>query len=487
MAPIVKPFAGATLALLAILSANAAALASECQYEVTPTDNIATALDIAIACDGGLPAAFVMRNSLGAAWAGAMSLSDGTIVEPDTARWDIPSASRGGTAHYRIALRAMAESNDSYETALAAGRSIYAAPATWLAVPADGDQNFLSIRFLLTSGGGVATALPATEGRYRIDARQVARTGPTVFGEFHRLDVPVAASSTIASRGDAPSAIDLVILDGAMEADEVALSRWVADSGTAVAQFWRKFPVERLLVVLVPVSGTSTPYGRVLSVGGITVMILVGNEIPAEKLYAEWVLIHELLHLGSPYVRDTGAWMNEGIATLYEPIIRARAGWKTREEVWREWLGWMPNGLRAMGPVGLEDAMGGGVYWGGALFLLLADIELRTRTDLAIGVEDCLRAIRDSGGTIDSTWPTDRFLAECDAATGGTTLTDLAAKHLGPGDPPDLDALWAQLGVSLAPDGTIRFDDDAPLAAVREAILDGGPNAAWKPVPVTIQ
>ena len=66
--------------------------------------------------------------------------------------------------------------------------------------------------------------------------------------------------------------------------------------------------------------------------------------------------------------------LNEGIATLYEPVIRYRAGWKPREDVWREWIGWMPNGLRAMGPVGLREAMSGGVYWGGALFLLLADI-----------------------------------------------------------------------------------------------------------------
>ena len=77
--------------------------------------------------------------------------------------------------------------------------------------------------------------------------------------------------------------------------------------------------------------------------------------------------MHEFLHLGSPLMRDEGPWLNEGIATFYEPVLRARAGWKTEDEVWREWISQMPRGMPAMTEIGLSNAGRGGIYWGGAV------------------------------------------------------------------------------------------------------------------------
>ncbi|MEX2296539.1 MAG: hypothetical protein WD715_03940 [Dongiaceae bacterium] len=92
--------------------------------------------------------------------------------------------------------------------------------------------------------------------------------------------------------------------------------------------------------------------------------------------------------------------------------------------------------------------------------------------------------MRDRGGTIAEIWTTDRFLETCDGALEGATLADLAAQYLGPAEPPDLAALWTKLGVSMQEDGTIVYDDTAPLADVREAILTGGPDARWAPVTI---
>ncbi|MEX0807689.1 MAG: hypothetical protein WD044_03080 [Dongiaceae bacterium] len=469
-------------ALLLWRSADAGA--AECRYDVVPGDAVATEIHITIDCDGGLPERFVMRNGAGAAWAGDMTLADGSSIAPEDAGWTVPADRRAGSLTYSVPLRAMAEANRSYEVALASGGSVLASPDAWLAVPEPAGDWTLAIAFEPPDDGDVATALPRSHGRHRIAARSIARTGPIVFGQFYRLSMTMPAPNAL-DRGDgATTSIDLVILDGVDEADALAWAGWVDRSGHAVAEFWRGFPVERPLVVLVPVEGVGVPYGRVVSVGGLAAMILVGKETPAADLYQDWVLIHELLHLGTPYARDTGPWLNEGIATLYEPVVRARAGWKSTDEVWREWIEWMPNGLRTLGPVGLEEARGGGVYWGGALFLLLAEIEVRERTGLRLGVEDCLRAVRNEGGTIGEIWPTAKILERCDAALGGSTLADLAARHLGPGEPPDLAALWGRLGVSLNPDGSIAYDDAAPLAAVRDAILSGGPEARWAPVPI---
>jgi hypothetical protein len=421
-----------------------------------------------------------------------MNLSDGDIdVIPDGERWLVPPGTRDGTARYTLALRAMAETMGRYVRAGKARDAVFADLDAWLARPEPGDGYTLSIGIELADGGDVATALPPEGERYRIAAGDVVAAGATVFGTFERTTVEVPAPGALVANSDARATIDLVILLPPMDfigrpapTSTAQLVEWVERSGRAVAEFWGGFPVEHSLLLLVPTEGRRPTYGRVNGSGGISILVLVGTKAEPADLYQDWTLIHELLHLGSPYVRDTGAWLNEGIATFYEPIMRMRAGWKTREEVWQEWIEWMPNGLRAMGEVGLEDAQGSGIYWGGALFLLLAEIEVRQRTNLALGIEDCLRDIRDAGGTTDARWSSFDFIRLCDATFGGVTVSNLMINHLGPGTPPDLDALWAELGVSMEDEGAIRFDDSAPLAAVRDAILSGGPNAKWQPVPL---
>ena len=63
-------------------------------------------------------------------------------------------------------------------------------------------------------------------------------------------------------------------------------------------------------------------------------------------------------------------------------------------------------------------------------------------------------------------WSVDRILATADKAVGDTVLTELYQRIKDVPAPPDLDALWRDLGV-----GSNGFDEAAPLAAVRRAIL----------------
>jgi len=460
-----------------------AARALECRYDVVVSDAIASELSVTIECDGGLPVSLAMAEGA-PAWAGAMTLSDGGgEIEPDGERWLIPPGTRDGTAHYTLAFRAMAETMGGYVSADRTVGAIFAEPDAWIAAPEPGDDYELSIKFTLPNGGDIATSLPFDGERYRISAKNLWGAGPTVFGTFERIAVEVPAPGSLANGTNDTTSIDLVVVGRTLMKRADELHEWVKASALVNAEFWRGFPLETPLLILAPSDGNGITDGRVESNGGVTVIVRVGHRTERDELYQDWVLIHEMLHLGSPYMRDTGAWLDEGIATFYEPIIRMRAGWKTREDVWREWIEWMPNGRGAMGEVGLEDSEGGGIYWGGALFLLLAEIEVRERTNLTLGIEDCLRAVRDSGRTADTTWTTYEFATFCDATLGDLTVRNLMINHLHPGEPPDLDALWTRLGVSLV-NGEIRFDDTAPLAAVRDAILTGGPNAQWQPVPI---
>jgi hypothetical protein len=130
----------------------------------------------------------------------------------------------------------------------------------------------------------------------------------------------------------------------------------------------------------------------------------------------------------------------------------------------------LPKGLPGPRDPGLDGTRDWGrTYWGGALFWLLADVEIRQRTDNRRGLEHALRGIVAAGGTIASRWPIEKALAEGDRAVGLGVLVPLYAR-MGPAPMSmDLDDLWSRLGV-VRGTGGVRFDDRAPLAAVRRAI-----------------
>lgn len=391
----------------------------------------------------------------------------------------------------------MAEANQNYDSALKIGGSVMADVGGWLAVPVgknDGRYE-LGFRFAPPAGSDYATAMPLVDGYHRLDAGDILYAGPLLLGKFERRSLDLPGPLALAPDSADPTRraqVDLAFLDGLGVADADQLASWIGDTAQVNAGFWQGFPVAQSLVIVLPVDGRGLPFGRVLNRGGVTTLLLVGKESPVAELYQEWVLIHEFLHLGTPFIRDRGSWFNEGIATFYEPIVRFRAGWKSEDEVWLEWLGMMERGLPAMGEVGLSEARGGGVYWGGALYWLLAEIAERARSDLKHGAEDGLRALLIESGAIDAFDRTGSATATMDRALKGSTFGDLADAHVaGKGPPIDLQDLWARLGVAIGPDGKIVYDDNAPLAAVRAAIVAGGPAEGPKAgpglVPVSAQ
>ena len=129
-----------------------------------------------------------------------------------------------------------------------------------------------------------------------------------------------------------------------------------------------------------------------------------------------------------------------------------------------------PRDCRRPGDRGLDRThTWGRTYWGGALFCLAADVEIRRRTGNAKGLQDALRAINHAGGTIESEWPLDRALRIGDEATQGRTLAELYRKMASQPFAVDLDHLWEQLGVGREW-GRSVLDDRAPWAGTREAI-----------------
>jgi hypothetical protein len=181
-------------------------------------------------------------------------------------------------------------------------------------------------------------------------------------------------------------------------------------------------------------------------------------------------MTHELVHMGIASLADEHHWFEEGLATYVEPIARGQNGQLPAEKVWRDMVSGMPQGEPQRGDRGLDRThTWGRTYWGGAMFCLVADVEIRRATENRRGLQDALRAIADAGARINTEPALPPILHIGDQATGATVLSDLYRRWKDTPVNVDLDQLWEELGVRPMPNG-IDFDDDAPLAQVRRAI-----------------
>jgi hypothetical protein len=245
---------------------------------------------------------------------------------------------------------------------------------------------------------------------------------------------------------------------------------WISSSARAVAIYYGRFPVSRLQLKIRLFDGHGVRGGRTTGWDGAVISVGVGRLSSIADLSIDWVLTHEMVHLAFPSVPDEHHWIEEGTATYVEPIARARAGGLTPEKIWGDLVDGLPQGLPKAGDRGLDfTPTWGRTYWGGALFCLLADIEIRKRTSNKKGLEDALSAILEAGGTVESDWSLDRAIQIGDKGTGVPVLRELYQKMRAVPAPTNLDALWKELGVE-SQDGRIRFNNEAPLAPIRMAI-----------------
>lgn len=245
---------------------------------------------------------------------------------------------------------------------------------------------------------------------------------------------------------------------------------WIKASAKAVSTYYGRFPVPSLRLLLVPVDGARIRGGTTWGYRGAAIRLPFGRDSSEDDLRRDWVIVHEMVHTALPDLDDRYAWLSEGLAVYVEPIARVQAGDLPAREIWQAMMRDMPKGLPQAGDQGLDNTdTWGRKYWGGAMFCLLADIEIRKRTGNRLGLQDAMRGVLAAGGNHEQDWPLARVLATADKAVGVDVLTRLH-DEMGPKSvTPDLAALWRDLGLK-AQGESLEFDDTAPLAAIRKAI-----------------
>jgi hypothetical protein len=462
--------------------------ANACQVDVVPQRLPRLVLDIALTCN--VADELTLRSSGGrmAEFVASMRDKAGQRVEPVGRDWSVVGAGGVATLSYRFDLDGFIDDANRVTSGLRRGETRLALLDSWLLQPLSGGLALpLAITVRQTPETRFATGLRFSAGAWRLPDVPVRFAGYTVFGSFRVESVPVPPPGSLGpgaaagSTQPGPAYIDTVVMDGPLDVPLPQLTDWVRQSAAAVANYFDGYSDHRSLLVLLPTSGSGVPFGRVVPGGGISMVVLVGQSAHARGLYNEWVLVHEMIHTALPFIYGRGTWMMEGAATYLEPIIRHRAGWKSEADVWREWIDNMGRGLSGLTETGLRN--GGSPYWGGALFMLLADIEIRRATGLRLGLEDCLRATLQGGANGVERWSVQEMLQACDRVTGKPVMEALARRHVDAASPLDLPGLWRELGVELR-DGMIVYDERAPLAAIRDLIVKGPAARRGRTVPL---
>lgn len=440
-----------------------------CRYEATLSSEVPAALEVSVECEGsGLKGLTIASESLARYVHDVVDRSrpEHPALAPSGQSWVLERPTQALRVKYRVDLEAMAHDTADFDQALRVGGSLVAPVSSWLLYPKPlrvGTPVTVTVRAATGFATGLRRGLAPNS--YALEAHEIPVATYSVFGDFEQRVLRV---------GPAGAPLTLAVLDGALEVDVPTLEHWVSDAAAAVSMFWGRFPDDQAFLTIVPKRGRKgILYGKVLPESAPGVVLEMGEKTTREDLYSDWILVHELFHLGSPSFYREGKWLDEGLATYFEPIIRARAGWIDEQAVWDEFMRSMPQGLTAVGRLGLEKGQSyRDIYWGGAVYCLLADLEIRERTGGRFGLEHGVRAVLEAGGKSSEVWSLSEVFKVADAAVGAPVLLTLANQHAYAATPVDLDAIWARLGVVRTETGA-ALDDQAPLAVLRRSIVQG--------------
>ena len=297
----------------------------------------------------------------------------------------------------------------------------------------------------------------------------LADSGPTSAQPGHNLQIIATRNLTLDG-----GTIQMDFAAGPLDLPQDAIAAHILEAADAVVAYYGRFPVDRDRILIVPTPdrhgiGNGTTWGNMAGFPAMT-RIHIGQHATIQDLDDDWMMTHELVHTALPNLPDDQHWMEEGIAVYVEPLARVMTGELTARKVWHDMVRDMHQGEPQAGDQGLDHThTWGRTYWGGALFCLVADVEIRRETHNQKGLRDALRAIVAHGGTINHDWELPKALAIGDEGTGTHVLTDQYAKWKDAPVTVDLDQLWTELGIRRTGD-VIEFVDNAPLAKIREAI-----------------
>ena len=474
-----QPFRQVAVLLVVLwLLAPTAAAAGSPRYTVT-TDERLEHLDVRACFEGSVPRRLTARDERAPDLLRAVRLHtrDGIIeLKLQGSTLALPNTGAPACVQYRVDLSGIGKKkwrSGNWRTRDA----IVLDPALWLWYPygAQEDERW-RLDFELPQGYDVSAPwhrIGRTRGvvTYEVRERMPGWDARMAIGRFRVELIELPGGR-----------IRYALLPGEPAPDVAALRRWVTSGARALVTAYGRLPVHEVQLLVVPIGRgrEPVPWGEVKRGGGDAVHLYIDQRRPAEAFMADWVLVHELSHLLHPVIDAPDRWLSEGIASYYQNVVRARAGLRSAPWAWNALHAGFQRGIRGT-PRGrslaevsetmMRDQSFMRVYWSGAAIALLADVDLRRRSEGTQSLDTALAAFGDCCLPADRSWSARELMRKLDQFTGTTVFMDLYRKHVDSDDFPDLGAVYGELGLQSMSATRLRLDPMAPGAAICEAIM----------------
>lgn len=254
---------------------------------------------------------------------------------------------------------------------------------------------------------------------------------------------------------------------------------WMEEAARSVAQVHGKFPQPspQLLVVAIGERGEPIPWAQVMRGGGVAGHFYIDQHRSLKEFSDDWTPTHELAHMLIPFVSSRDRWLSEGLASYYQNVLRGRDGRLPEAIAWQKLHAGFERGVKGTQGLPLSQAsrdMGESgsymrVYWSGAAILMLADVELRRRTNGEHSLDSALEGLYQCCMANTRSWRARELFDRLDEITGTDVFSKLYQRHVGATDFPDAFSLYEELGLVLKKN-RIKLDDGAPYAGIRRAI-----------------
>ena len=434
-------------------------------------DRSLSRLDIVANFDGPVTGVAARSRSAARFLRDAIDCDTGQTLRNNQRRLLTPPA---GISCLRYSVNLTQAARDERRNAYLDSANVIVSPTVWMWRPRLGGDDVIEVRFELPDELRVSVPwqpLPDERHAYRLTASPQSGTAIAIFGRFD------SATTTIA--GDS---LRVDVLRTRQRVDLAETVAWVAEAARNVTLAYGRFPNPAARVVVFPLysspwrSDSPVYFGRVIRDGGETVELLIDPDQPLDAFYTDWTATHELSHMMLPFVRRQQRWLSEGFAQYYQNLLLARAGRYSEREAWQRLYEGFERGRSSVPGLSPNQAAGGGernsrmkIYWSGAALALLADVELRRRSNGAESLDTVLGELQRCCLPAQGSWSGRRLFRKLDSFLDEPLFMSLYERHADSAGFPDVRPLLLQLGVSIE-DGAIRLDDRAELAEIRATL-----------------
>ncbi|MCP1728444.1 hypothetical protein J2T60_002444 [Natronospira proteinivora] len=407
-------------------------------------------------------------------------------VEVSGSQMRLPDRADDDCVHYQVDLGKAARAR-SIGIAARTGDALVLSPQIWLWRPRSLNP-YIDIRLHFEREEGMDIQGPWQADPDWLDASSESEAedqGPVfrlgypplgwdsdfIMGRFERFQLDSEQTRVTVAKADGPGE----------RADMTLTRQWLQAGLEAAESIFGQLPSERGQVIIVPLDSGDRPVarGRVSRAGGLSMSLGMNGHQPESDYQADGLIAHEFIHWLHPPVASDHRWLPEGLATYYQYIGLARAGHLSPAEAWQRFMEDMDDGIWDRRPGTVLDIArrmnreGGAdyVYWASAAMMLIADVELRRRSDkqqsldhiLAQWVDCCFDQRRSADGR--------DVMDRLDELAGGEPIfRPLYDDHVLSVGFPDIEQLLESLGLPQAGE-TFELNEEAPLAPIRRAIM----------------